>query len=162
MNRWKTKVVEVLYGRMWFLAGMVVLMFCLSLFCSDARALYDISNTGSDHVSGLSGINARWATGPDFGTVSAEATNNDAYGLFNVSGDVEIVGNFGPAGVISATSGDQDAYGLYSYSDTGWRLSPIFIFMEYTSCSDDSNSNRACCRTIHSDSNRCKQLPCNR
>ncbi len=114
MNRWKTKVVEVLYGRMWFLAGMVVLMFCLSLFCSDARALYDIHNSGSDHVSGLYGINARWATGPDFGTVSAEATYNDAYGLFNDSGDVEIVGDFGPVGVISATSGDEDAYGLYS------------------------------------------------
>ena len=116
MNRWKTKVVGVSYGRMWFLAGMVVLMFCLSLFCSDARALYSIFNTGSDHVYGLTGINARWATGPDFGTVSAEATYNDAYGLFNAGGDVEIVGDFGPAGEIFATSGDQDAYGLYTYT----------------------------------------------
>jgi uncharacterized protein with beta-barrel porin domain len=116
MNRKKTKVVEVLYGRMWFLAGMVVLMFCLSLFCSDARALYDISNSGDSYVYGLYGINARWATGPDFGTVSAEATYNDAYGLFNESGDVEIVGDFGPAGEIFATSGDQDAYGLYTYT----------------------------------------------
>jgi len=117
MNRWKTKVVEVSYRRMWFLAGMVVLMFCLSLFCSDAKALYDIYNEGDSYVSGLSGINARWATGPDFGTVSAEAYYNDAYGLFNASGDVEIIGDFGPAGEIFATSGDEDAYGLYS--DTG-------------------------------------------
>lgn len=117
MNRRKTKVTEVSYGRGWFWAGMVVLMTCLSLFSSDARALYTTFATGGSYVYGLSGGDVQPAIGSEFGTVSAIADTYDAYALFGDGGDVEISGDFGSGGLIFARSGYEHAYGLYS--DTG-------------------------------------------
>jgi uncharacterized protein with beta-barrel porin domain len=119
MKRRKTKVVEVSYGRREFLAVMVVLVFCLSLFCSDASALYSIFATGSSNVWGLNWDDVQPATGSEFGTVSAIATYNDAYGLLGDFCDVPgitIDGDISSVGVIFARSGTYGAYGLYSYA----------------------------------------------
>jgi uncharacterized protein with beta-barrel porin domain len=96
---------------------MAVLMTCLSLFCSDAGALYTIFNTGGSGVYGLSGSDVRPATGSEFGTVSAIASTYNAYALYGNGGNVEISGDFGSGGLIFARAGTYHAYGLYS--DTG-------------------------------------------
>ena len=124
MDGRKTKVVEVSYVRREFLTVMVVLMFCLSLFCSNARALYSIDHSGYSDVYGLSGSEVQPATGSEFGYVRAIAYKDgsgdygyNAYGLFTDFCDVTgitIDGDIGSGGFIEARSESYGAYGLYS------------------------------------------------
>lgn len=102
------------YNRGWLLAVMVMLIFCLWFFCSDAKALYDIHNTGDSDVYGLSGEDVRPAIGIEFGTVSAIANYDHAYSLFGDGGNVEISGDFGVDGIIYAEAGNDYAYCLSS------------------------------------------------
>ncbi len=117
MNARKTTVTEMSYGRGWFLAGMVVLVACLLMFCSDAQALYSIFNSDGPYVYGLWGSNVQPAIGSEFGVVSAISSSYDAYGLYSDDGGVVISGVFGVAGTIIAQAAEEHAYGLYS--DTG-------------------------------------------
>ena len=118
----KTKVMVVPYGRRRFLTGVILLVFCLCLFCSDARAVYQIINVGNSDVNGLYSSGSGTWNGSDFGSVSQPgwvigiAYNEEAYGIFADGGSLTITGEFGSGGTIGGVAGTYHAYGLYSSS----------------------------------------------
>ena len=75
-RRRKTTVTEVPYGRRRFLAGMVVLMFCLSLFCSNALALYTYNSSGANNIYGYTSNQDIFLIGGLFGTATAKASGS--------------------------------------------------------------------------------------
>jgi outer membrane autotransporter protein len=111
MNRRKTKVSVVPHGWMRFLAGMAMLIFCLSLFCSNAGAMPDVNNVGA-------GPN-RWGwkfngdTTLSDGTdtlIRGEATSGDgAYGIIVIGGTLTILNNFSGIQPGSLIEGQVDA-----------------------------------------------------
>jgi len=120
----KTKVTVVPYRRKWFLIGLLMLIFCLCLFCSDARAVYQISNTGDSDVNGLYSSGSGTWDGNDFGNASesgwviAIADYNNAYGVEVIGGSLTIDGDLTSYSTIGAVAGIFNAYGLYSNNNS--------------------------------------------
>ena len=116
----ETKVTVVPYRRKWFLTGLLVLMFCLCLLCSDAKAVYQINNTGDSDVNGLYSSGDGIWDGNEFGNVSetgwviAVADYNNAYGIEVEGGSLTIDGELTSYSTIGAVAGIFNAYGLYS------------------------------------------------
>ena len=95
MNRRKTKVSVVPHGWMRFLAGMAVLMFCLSLFCSNAWAMPDANNTGSGPQWGWKFNGGTTLSDGTDTLIRGGATSGDgAYGIVVIGGTLTILNNF--------------------------------------------------------------------
>jgi len=127
MNRRKTTVSEVPHSWMRFLAGMAMLMFCLSLFCSNAGAApgpYDINNVDTSDVYGISsgGDLVLPESGYYFGAVRATATSGDgAYAIYSDGGTNITITSFPVGGLISGTAAGSWAFGVdspYGWIDT--------------------------------------------
>lgn len=113
-NRRRTVAMAVPCGRRWLSARIILLMFCLCLFNSDAMALYSIFNSGVSDVNGIGNDGSLLLDGSEFGTVVATATTYNAYSIYSNGGDITIDGLFDTVGLVSAITGTYNAYGLYS------------------------------------------------
>lgn len=111
----KEKVTIVANRRGRLNAWIILLMFCFSLFSSDAMALYSIFETGTSDVYGISDAGSLVLDGAEFGSVIVIADDARAYGIYSSDANITIDGLFDTVGIITATvSTNDDAFALFA------------------------------------------------
>ena len=111
----KIKVTKISNGRRCHLLRIILLMFCICLFSSDAMALYSIFETGDSDVYGLYSADNLVLPGAEFGSVIVIASQGDAYSIYSSDANITIDGLFDSTAVITATAaGTDNAFCLFT------------------------------------------------